>query len=72
MTSLTYNVGAGRLRDSALTDRLNKGENPNKVAKEEMPKFNEAKGSQSKGLESRREKEIKHFSTPDNESGAKK
>ena len=40
LTSFTYNVGAGRLRDSALTDRLNKGENPNKVAKEEMPKFN--------------------------------
>lgn len=54
MTSLTFNVGAGRLRDSTLTKRLNNGEDPNKVAKEEMPKYNIAKGNALKGLDNRR------------------
>ena len=72
MTSFTFNVGAGNLRDSALTKRLNKGEDPNKVAREEMPKFNKAQGSQMKGLDNRRDKEIQHFTTPDDVCSAKK
>ena len=72
MTSFTFNFGAGNLRDSALTKRLNKGEDANKVAREEMPKFNKAQGSQMKGLDNRREKEIQHFTTPDDVCGAKK
>ena len=72
MTSFTFNVGAGTLRDSTLTKRLNKGEEPNKVAKEEMPKYSKAQGRHMDGLDNRRKKEIEHFSTPDDESCSKK
>lgn len=51
---------------------FNKGEDPNKVAREEMPKFNKAQASQMKGLDNRRDKEIQHFTTPDDVCGAKK
>ena len=72
LTSFTFNNGAGRLRDSTLAKRLNNGEDPNKVAKEEMPKYSIAKGKHYKGLDDRRDKEIEHFSTPDDDCDAKK
>ena len=40
LSSFTYNLGEGKLADSTLKDRLNKGEDPNTVAKEELPRWN--------------------------------
>lgn len=59
-----FNVGAGALFDSTLRRRLNSGEDPNRVAKEELPRWNKAGGKVLDGLARRREDELKLFLTP--------
>ena len=59
-----FNVGAGALLDSTLRRRLNSGEDPNRVAKEELPRWNKAGGKVLEGLARRREDELKLFLTP--------
>jgi lysozyme len=59
-----FNVGAGALFDSTLRRRLNSGEDPNRVAKEELPRWNKAGGKVLEGLARRREDELKLFLTP--------
>lgn len=56
-----FNVGAGALLDSTLRRRLNSGEDPNRVAKEEIPRWNKAGGKVLEGLARRREDELKLF-----------
>jgi lysozyme len=59
-----FNVGAGALLDSTLRRRLNSGEDPNRVAKEELPRWNKAGGKVLEGLARRREDELKLFLSP--------
>ena len=59
-----FNVGAGALFDSTLRRRLNSGEDPNRVAREELPRWNKAGGKVLEGLARRREDELKLFLTP--------
>ena len=63
LVSFTYNCGAGALAESTLRKRLNKGEDPNKVAKEELPKWVKANGKTLPGLVSRRKKEVELFTS---------
>ena len=46
LTSFAFNVGAGALGKSTLRERLNKGEDPNTVIKEELPRWNKAGGKE--------------------------
>jgi len=61
LVSFTYNCGIGALKESTLRKRLNKGEEPNKVAQEELPKWVKADGKTLPGLVTRRKKEVELF-----------
>jgi len=61
LVSFTYNVGVGALQDSTLRKRLNAGEDPNKVAEEELPRWNKGANGPLPGLTRRRESEVKLF-----------
>lgn len=61
LVSFTYNVGIGALQDSTLKKRLNAGEDPNKVAEEELPRWNKGSNGPLLGLIKRREAEMKLF-----------
>ena len=61
LVSFTYNVGIGALQDSTLKKRLNAGEDPNKVAEEELPRWNKGSNGPLLGLIKRREAEVKLF-----------
>ena len=63
LVSFTYNCGAGALEESTLRKRLNKGEDPNKVAQEELPKWVKAGSKTLPGLVARRNKEIELFTS---------
>lgn len=62
LVSFTFNVGAGAFEDSTLLRRLNSGENPCDVAKEEMSRWNKGDGNKVlAGLTRRRLSEIELF-----------
>ena len=61
LVSFTYNVGPGALQNSTLKKRLNAGEDPNKVAEEELPRWNKGFNGPLPGLIRRREAEVKLF-----------
>ena len=61
LISFTFNVGTGALLDSTLRKRLNSGENPNKVAMEELPRWNKGGGGVLQGLVNRRKDEVDLF-----------
>ncbi|KAH8823571.1 lysozyme [Flagelloscypha sp. PMI_526] len=61
LASFTFNLGCGTLESSTMLKRLNKGENPNTVAAQEMPKFNHAGGKVLSGLTRRRNAEVALF-----------
>ncbi|KAF8148213.1 lysozyme [Crassisporium funariophilum] len=61
LVSWAFNVGCGNSGGSALITRLNAGEDPNKVASEELPKWRKAGGQVSNGLVARRSKEVAFF-----------
>ena len=61
LVSFTFNCGDGALEQSSLRRRLNKGEDPNTVAEEELPRWNKGANGPLAGLTRRREAEVKLF-----------
>jgi GH24 family phage-related lysozyme (muramidase) len=61
LVSWTYNVGVGAMQDSTLRRRLLAGEDPAKVAAEELPRWNKADGVELPGLARRRAAEVALF-----------
>lgn len=61
LISFAFNVGTGALLDSTLRRRLNNGENPQKVAMEELPRWNKGGGEILEGLVRRRRDELDLF-----------
>ncbi|KAJ2132587.1 hypothetical protein IW136_005071 [Coemansia sp. RSA 678] len=64
LASWTFTVGCGSARTSALVKRLNNGENPNEVAKQELPKWAKKGGQENAALARRRDAEVSLFQTP--------
>ncbi|KAJ1959459.1 hypothetical protein GGI12_004325 [Dipsacomyces acuminosporus] len=67
LVSWVYNVGCGGAKKSTLVQRLNKGEDPNTVAREELIQWNKAGGRVFSGLTRRRKAEIALFTTANNQ-----
>ena len=63
LISWSYNVGCGNLQSSTLRRRMNAGETPNTVAREELPKWVKAGGQTLPGLVRRRNAEVVFFSS---------
>ncbi|KAE8447053.1 hypothetical protein EG329_011188 [Mollisiaceae sp. DMI_Dod_QoI] len=63
LVSWAYNVGCGNVASSTLIKRLNKGDSPDTVASEELPKWDMAGGQVMPGLQRRRAAEVKLFKT---------
>lgn len=62
LVSFAFNIGVGAFKDSTLLKRLNAGENPCNVAKEEMSRWNKGEGGRVlAGLTRRRSSEIELF-----------
>jgi lysozyme len=61
LVSLCFNIGPNAFIGSTLLKRLNAGENPNDVAKEELPRWNKGNGKVLEGLSRRRTSEIEVF-----------
>lgn len=61
LVSWTYNVGVGAMQDSTLRRRLLAGEDPVKVAREELPRWNKADSRELPGLTRRRAAEVALF-----------
>lgn len=61
LVSFTFNCGDGALEQSTLRRRLNDGEDPDTVAREELPKWNKGANGPLAGLTRRREAEVKMF-----------
>ena len=59
--SFAFNVGNGALMESTLRKRLNNGEDPQKVAMEELPRWNKGDGRVLEGLVRRRRDELDLF-----------
>jgi lysozyme len=64
LTSWVFNEGCGNAKTSSLIRRLNKGESPNLVAAQELPKWKYAGGKVFQGLVDRRKDEVALFKTP--------
>ncbi|KAM5341554.1 hypothetical protein ACJ41O_014585 [Fusarium nematophilum] len=58
LISWSFNMGCGAAKSSTLVKRLNKGESPNKVISQELPKWVYAGGKKLNGLVRRRNAEI--------------
>lgn len=61
LVSFAFNLGSEALSESTLLKRLNSGENPCAVAKEELPRWNKANGKVLSGLTRRRLAEVDLF-----------
>lgn len=62
LVSFAFNCGIGALSDSTLLKRLNAGEDPNNVVKEEIPRWNKGEGGRVlEGLTRRRMAEVELF-----------
>jgi lysozyme len=61
LVSFTYNVGVTAMQDSTLRKRLLAGQDPVKVASEELPRWNKAGGKVLAGLTRRRAAEVALF-----------
>jgi GH24 family phage-related lysozyme (muramidase) len=61
LVSWTYNIGVGAMQGSTLRKRLLAGEDPAKVAAEELPRWNKASGRELPGLTRRRAAELALF-----------
>jgi len=61
LVSWAFNVGLGAVEESTLRRRLNTGEDPNVVAREELPRWNKDAEGVSKGLTRRRAAEVALF-----------
>ncbi|CAA7266062.1 unnamed protein product [Cyclocybe aegerita] len=64
LVSWAFNIGCGNSRGSTLINRLNKGEDPNAVATDELPKWRKAGGKVLPGLVTRRNSEVSFFKRP--------
>ena len=65
LVSFAFNCGAGALEESTLRKRLNAGEDPNTVAKEELPKWCKGPSGPLAGLVRRRTAEVNLFCSGD-------
>lgn len=73
LVSFTYNTGAGALGYSTLLKRLNAGEDPTRVAKEELPRWIRGDNNEVlNGLVRRRAAEVELFCKPDSTPAAEK
>jgi GH24 family phage-related lysozyme (muramidase) len=61
LVSWTYNIGIGAMQDSTLRRRILAGEDPAKVAAEELPRWNKAGSKELPGLTRRRAAELALF-----------
>jgi GH24 family phage-related lysozyme (muramidase) len=61
LVSWAYNVGVGAMQDSTLRRRLLAGDDPNTVAREELPRWNKAGDVELPGLTRRRAAEVALF-----------
>jgi GH24 family phage-related lysozyme (muramidase) len=61
LVSFAFNCGVGALEDSTLRRRLNAGELPNVVAREELPRWNKDADGVNEGLVLRRAEEVALF-----------
>jgi GH24 family phage-related lysozyme (muramidase) len=61
LVSWAYNVGLGAVEESSLRRRILAGEDPAKVAAEELPRWNKADGKPLEGLARRRAAEVALF-----------
>jgi len=61
LVSFVFNVGGSAFKESTLLRRLNNSEDPNKVATEELPKWNKGGGRVLEGLKRRRNAELELF-----------
>jgi GH24 family phage-related lysozyme (muramidase) len=64
LVSWAFNVGCGAARSSTLVSRLNAGQDPNTVAREELPRWNRGNNAVLPGLTRRRGAEVVLFTTP--------
>lgn len=71
LVSFAFNCGAGALEESTLRKRLNKGEDPNTVAKEELPKWCKGPNGPLPGLVRRRNAEVNLFCSGEKFTAAK-
>ncbi|KAF1816053.1 lysozyme, partial [Eremomyces bilateralis CBS 781.70] len=69
LVSFTLNMGCGQMQNSTLVDRLNAGEEPVKVASEELPRWVYAGGDVLPGLVKRRADEVRLFKIPEKQIG---
>lgn len=63
LVSWAFNVGCGNEGSSTLVRRLNRGEEPNTVAAEELPRWNQGDNGELPGLTRRRAAEVELFTT---------
>jgi GH24 family phage-related lysozyme (muramidase) len=61
LLSWGYNVGLGAVEESTLRRRILAGEDPGKVVREELPRWNKADGKELPGLSRRRAAEVALF-----------
>lgn len=61
LVSFVFNIGGSAFKDSTLLRRFNNKEDPNKVATEELPKWNKGGGRVLEGLKRRRGAELELF-----------
>jgi lysozyme len=64
LVSFVFNVGGDAFKKSTLLKRLNSKEDPNNVAKEELPRWNKGDGRVLEGLKRRRNAEVDLFTAP--------
>lgn len=64
LISFAFNIGTAAFEDSSLVKRINNGENANKVASEELPRWTKANGTALAGLVRRRNAELALFKKP--------
>ena len=64
LVSFVFNIGGDAFKKSTLLKRLNSKEDPNNVAKEELPRWNKGDGRVLEGLKRRRSAEVDLFTAP--------
>jgi lysozyme len=69
LVSWAFNTGCGNSASSTLIKRLNRGDDPNTVAGEELPKWNHGKNGVLPGLTRRRKAEVVLFKDATSEKG---
>lgn len=65
LVSWCFNVGAGATAESTLRRRLNAGEDPATVLREELPRWNKGPNGPIEGLTNRRADEVRHAGCAD-------